>query len=251
VFWLSRAAACDSPCRAIEELPEDQAILAIGDSVLGIHYTTCEGVPGQLATVLGNRITSFAVPDRPVSSPSGSDDIQSQYTSASWDWVLMSGGVNDLIQECRCNANVDEAACAQAIDELISEDGTRGEIPTLAERALADGARVMLVGYYNVPDDAALNFDACAPQVTELTERYRAFTTATEGVEYFIGLRPMNVWIIRTPKGCEFDTSAVMLFGEHPERFFWDRIHPSPTGAHDIAVEVAALMQRIDAQSPE
>jgi lysophospholipase L1-like esterase len=212
-------------CPQVDPLPKTQSILALGDSILGIHRESCEGVPGRVAMDLDTHVDNAAIPGLPVASPSGGDDIRAHYASAKRDWVLFSGGGNDLIQKCHCNANVDVPACHRVIERLVSPDGTSGQVPGLLDRARADGARVIIVGYYPLPDDAAGNFDACAPYAQELTRRYRAYAAARIGARFY-------------------DPSGVMQFASFPERFDWDHIHPSPEGARAMAVELAALMQK-------
>ena len=136
------------PCSADKDEAE---ILAIGDSILAFHSGSCASIPDVAGETLGRPVRNAAKSGAKVSPGFGHiwGDIRNQYLEGDWDWVVVEGGVNDLNNDCDCGE------CSEVLDSLVSEDGAAGDVPQLVHRALDDGARVALMGYYDVPESAS------------------------------------------------------------------------------------------------
>lgn len=161
---------------------ESSRILVIGDSVMWWGLEQQASVSDGMSQVLGEPVVNLSVPGARISAPdpqwvAEGLDIHAQYRSKAWDWVVVEGGANDLAEECRCNA------CDGVLDELIAEGGASGEIPDLVQDARADGARVVVVGYY-APPLAGGEFAACADELSVLSSRIETLANRTGGVTY-------------------------------------------------------------------
>ena len=169
------------------------------------------GLPVANLSVAGARISA--------SSPevvAKGGDIRGQYVEGRWDWVILNGGANDLLGECGCRR------CAANLDGLIAADAKRGDIPALVERIVSDGARVVLLGYYDA-NERPNPFRHCSDEVAVLNDRLARLARITPGAVYV-------------------DAGAVMDPGD-PADWWADRVHPSRLGARKIGAEVAAAMR--------
>jgi len=103
-------------------------------------------------------------------------DIRAQFDFEPADWVVLTGGANDLGDEC----GFDD--CAATLDEMISPDGMRGEMPEFVAGVLATGARVLWVLCYDSPEGAPTEFAACEDEFTELDARLARLAARVPGL---------------------------------------------------------------------
>lgn len=204
--------------------PEAAHILAVGDSFFDYNAIQRASIPDVVEDVIGIKVTNaamsgayFANPD--TSAAASGLDVRSQYQEGDWEWVLVSGGGNDLNELCGCGK------CDPVLDALIAADGSRGEIPVFVESIAANGVMVMLVGYYEVPSDAEHGFDQCADEFVELSARLETTASITNGV-----------WFV---------SAADVVSAEQRSAYANDRVHPSIEGSRLIGEHIAAAMQRV------
>lgn len=237
------ATACGGQniCPLIEALPNgpteetggvsSSRYLTIGDSIVAENGWDCQGIAGHLSLELDTYVEDRSAIGWPLSSPGGTDDVINQYEPGPWEWVVISGGANDLFQECGCNGWwVSDDRCQEVLDELVRPEQRSGDLYQIIDRARGDGAKVIIVGYYSVPDDAVLNFDQCSPYGTELVRRYAAVAEAEEGVSFL-------------------DAAELMTFESHPTWYKDDHVHPTPRGSEALASAVAQII-RSDQENP-
>lgn len=144
-------------------------ILAIGDSVMWWNAEQGGSIADAVAADLAEPVVNLAVPGAAITHPDPDMaveglDIRAQYRRRGWDWVVLGGGANDL---------GDEGDCAKVLDELVSSDGRRGEVPELVERIRSDGARVVALGYYELSARAE-EHDFCGDTLSTLARRMEA-----------------------------------------------------------------------------
>jgi lysophospholipase L1-like esterase len=199
------------PCSA-----DDASILVTGDSILAYHADSCGSVADVASEALGRPIHNAARSGARV-SPGPTwlwGDIREQVTPGDWDWVVVEGGIDDLLGDCECGG------CTDVLDELVSADGARGEVPALVDQALADGARVALVGYYDPFLNARGGYGACGAALDTLRTRYRHIAAQRDGV---IVVEPQDV----------------MSPDDTPDAYLPDGIHPSREGSARLGLQLA------------
>ncbi len=196
-------------CPDIEEMP-DGNIQVIGDSIFGSDADGCASIAGFMSLRMNLRVTDNAVPG---STVTGSGGIPSQYVSGDWEWTVVDGGGNDLIENC-----VDED-CEETLDAIMSDDeANTGLMPDLVSQIKADGSEVIIVGYYSVPEGS--EFEAVSLELDILMDRYSEFAENNDGV-YFLNLREM------------------MSPEDTPEYYSEDLVHPSEEGHEAIGNHIA------------
>ena len=207
-------------CPEIEALSDDEPILAIGDSTFAWRSKTCDTIPDVVALELGREVENVAVNGARVTG--GEHAIQAQFHGSGWSWVLLTGGGNDLNNECECGVD-----CSDDIDRLISEDGRAGDIPRLIGRLLEESERVLLYGYYELGPDSNYGFDECLSEIDELRRRKAVVAEAFDGVTFVDG------------------RDAVTLGREGAYAF--DDVHPSKEGAQLVGELIAQRMIEVEA----
>jgi phospholipase/lecithinase/hemolysin len=196
-------------------------VLAIGDSLMASHAVSGRSIAHQLGRMIGASVTNRSVLGAhmiyrlPISGAMGLS-IPKQFRGTGWDWVIMTGGGNDLWLGCGCGA------CGRRMNKMISADGTRGEIPRLFQRIRQSGAQVVYVGYLRSPG-IATPIEHCKDEGDELEARVARLAARIDGIHYL-----SNQDLV--PRG---DTSFFAL----------DGIHPSVKASRAIAGRVAALVQ--------
>lgn len=197
-------------------------ILVIGDSLMAAHAITGRSIAGYLGASLGRRVVDRSVLGArmiyklPITGRLGLS-IPAQFRGDGWDWVLMSGGGNDLWLGCGCNR------CQRKLDRLIAADGTTGEIPRLWARIRKTGAQVVYTGYLRSPEiDTPI--EHCKDEGDELEARVARLAARVEGVNY-LSMQDL------VPPG---DLSYFAI----------DRIHPSLKASRAIAARIAAFLQQ-------
>ncbi|MGF1528927.1 MAG: SGNH/GDSL hydrolase family protein [Candidatus Competibacterales bacterium] len=193
------------------------AIQAVGDSYFDWNQDEGNDIPTLLgagldaAMVQNNAIGGTLVTD---SGFDGRLSIPQQYQPGVWDWVVMSGGGNDVQVLCDCSA------CDQVLDNLISVDGSRGLIPAFADRVRADGARLLIMGYPFLDPNTDSDFINCNDELTELHKR--------------------QARMARRRGDVVFASARTVINPEDHRLFAEDLLHPSPAGG----ALIAAMLQR-------
>jgi len=220
-----------SACDGFEEMAAtqlaakpDARILALGDSVMWWNAEAGRAIADAVATALDEPVVNLAVPGAEFSHPDPDMaaeglDIRAQYRTGGgvrgWEWVLLQGGANDL------DGAAGPGDCAAVRDALIGAGGRAGEIPALVARIRADGARVVLLGYYALPAFAAS--DAfCGADLGTLSRRIALLAERDPGVV--------------------FVAMADVVDPRDPAAYDADAIHPSVRSSAAIGRQVAAAI---------
>lgn len=148
-------------------------------------------------------------------------DIREQYIEQAWDWLVIDGGANDLNEECGCDA------CDGELDAIITADGSAGALPELVSAAVGQGVRVVILGYYNVPDTAEYGFADCNDLIDEYSARQELLAAAEPDVWYVDGREA-------------FSPSDLDAYDD-------DHAHPSALGAQLIGEAIAAQILAAEA----
>ena len=223
----SVASGCTDRCSESAALPGDARILAIGDSILAWSGDRCESIPDQAALLLGKRIVNAAVNGARVlggdsKRPAIPDQVVDAPNGTPWDEVIIDGGGNDLNATCACGD------CDRVLDSLVSADGSSGAVPNLVDRISATGARVLLVDYYVLHDDAWYGFDRCGPALASLQSRYHALVDSRQAGA---GVGPGAVDFV--------DLGDVVTPEATPDAYAFDNVHPSDKGTAVLGALVA------------
>jgi acyl-CoA thioesterase-1 len=223
----SLATGCyEDLCPELETLPDAEAptVLAVGDSIMAMNGQLCQGVAGHAALAMDRAVRDQSLGGRRLDHPDSDDDITGQYLEGPWEWVVMTGGGNDLLQECGCNVEGhDEQACMDVMDSLLDLDAGTGELPDFLAMVRADEANtatVLLLGYYPFTEGSLANFDGCNAYLPELNARYQALAEREEDLVFL-------------------PTAELMDLDAHPERIWLDGIHPSVEGSTALGELVA------------
>lgn len=207
---------------AVTASAAEPRILAIGDSLLASHSLTGRAVANFLEAELGQPVKDRSVVgarmiyNLPLTGAMGMS-IPAQFRAKKdWDWVVMSGGGNDLWLGCGCNQ------CDRRIDKLISNDGTRGKIPSLMAKVRRSGAQVVYVGYLRSPGLGSI-IESCKDEGDKLEERVARLAARVDGLHY-VSLQDL------VPYG---DRSY----------FAFDMIHPSIKASRSIAKRIADVIR--------
>lgn len=193
-------------------IPLDARILVIGDSVMWWHSEENASVSHVLAARLQTEVANLSIPGAPFAAQDH-DSIQVQYRPGPWDWVVMNGGANDL-GDCGCGS------CLDVVDALISEDARTGQIPGFVEDLRANGANVLLTGYYHVMTQTG-RLEACTEEFHALNARLDLLAERSQGVEF----APVEDLILSR---ADFDE---------------DLVHASRLGTRKIAHRIADVIE--------
>ena len=198
-----------------DEADGSASILAIGDSIFDWNVEENASIPDVIGASLDRTVQNAAVGGAHLSSNSGGDDIRAQYAEArgNYDWVVFDGGGNDISDDCGCGL------CDDVGEQLISADGRSGDIPELARQMVADGAKVMFVGYYQLPAGSEWAEADCNDEIAELNRRGAAMADALDGV-----------W---------FTNPADVVTGSDTAAFADDLLHPSVQGSRIVGEHIA------------
>lgn len=219
-FALSACAGFEE--RAAQELSAkpDSRILVIGDSVMWWNSESGDSVADGISASLGEPVVNLAVPGAAISHPDPEMaveglDIRAQYRDRDWHWVVLEGGANDLGDEGYARG------CTAVLDELVSKDGRTGQIPGLVGRIRATGAKVVAMGYYQLPSAAASD-GYCGDALKTLTQRIESMA--------------------RYDPDVLFVSMADLVSPENPEDYDPDGVHPSARSSRDIGSRIAAVI---------
>lgn len=195
-------------------------IMALGDSFFAFHRGTGKSIPDVVGRALSQKVENRSVSGAriiyklPLTGSMGFN-ISKQYRKGPWEWVLMNGGGNDLWLGCGC------AKCNRRMNQLISKDGTRGEIPKLVAKARRAKSRVIYVGYLRSPGlDSPI--ENCRDEGDEL-ERRLAIMAKRDGGVWFVPVKDLVA---------------------HGDKSYHaaDRIHPSIKASREIGQRVAEVI---------
>lgn len=209
--------ACAAPAP-----PSGDAVLAIGDSVMA--WNGGQGIPEAVGAGLNRPVIDNAQSAAHLTHPNGTAgalgfDITRQFQGGDWDWVILTGGGNDLRGRCQTSEE------PQVLNGLIGPDLT-GDIPMLVARIRATGAKVGFVGYYDGAEAAATGFTSCQGAFDTINARMTQLAARDAGVLFF-------------DSGDVIDTADRGLYAR-------DLIHPSPRGSAVIGSALAAAMLRFE-----
>lgn len=199
--------------------PPQGGILAIGDSVMA--WNGGNGIPEAVAAALDRPVTDASQSGAHLTHPSGvaaalGFDVTRQARGQDgWDWVILTGGGNDLRGVCAT------AAERTTLDAIVDERLT-GDLPGLVSRLHASGAKVAYVGYY----------DPSTAGVTAFTPCERAFDTINARMTRLAAQDPGLVFL---DAGDVIDRTDRALYAG-------DLVHPSPRGAALIGRALAKAM---------
>ena len=210
---LLAACGSDEPDEAQAETGAGAAeapIVVLGDSIMEWNADDARAIPDVIGAQLGRDVVSAAF------GGALATDVPDQYASLGDidpAWVVFDGGGNDLNDSCGCGS------CEDLHDDLISADGTSGMIPDFADTVVADGARVALVGYYEIPAGALFGFDRCADELTEHNRRLAAAAALSDEII--------------------FVSPADVVQADDLEAFDDDLVHPSVEGSRIVGEQIA------------
>lgn len=195
-------------------------ILVIGDSVMAWNRVGGGDIGSVIQAELDRDVVNRAALGARI-QPGGLAalaglSIPDQLSAGPWEWVVMTGGANDLGASCGCGP------CDAEVDALISRTATTGAIPDLITRATRQGARVLWVGYYEAPESRA--FKGCRPALVEIERRIAAFA--------------------RTRDGLFFVDAEEVIDPASPSLLAADRTHPSIKGSDVIGRFLAQEIAR-------
>ena len=201
--------------------PDDATMIAVGDSFLSWHKEDGLSIPEVAGRKRKGVMGNAAEPGAPVL---GSDDwtIPHQYDSGPWDWVVVNGGGNDIMDRCDCRN------CGRVMDRIISHDGQTGALRRLVDQAVEDGAMVAIVGYMNLLP-AAQESPQCNDELVTLRERKQAMADSIIAAIYVDASEAM-------------DGSNARLYDD-------DNLHPSVAGSRAVGRMLADAMATAEAVS--
>ncbi|MFW2542155.1 SGNH/GDSL hydrolase family protein [Primorskyibacter sp. 2E107] len=211
-YWIMLSLCLLAACG--RGVPEDARIVVAGDSVMAWNRIAGGSVADGLQARLGEPVGDVSLPLAQVLGGRGALNIPAQLAGVRADWVVLNGGANDL-SDCDC------ADCGPVLDRLISEDGSRGAIPTLVADLRARGSQVIWADYYTSPHYAGT---ACVAPYAMLEDRLGRMANASAGVSLV-------------------DMDDVFRPGDL-SLFARDRLHPSQKGSARIAGLVAPFLAK-------
>lgn len=186
-------------------------VLVMGDSLFAWNRFW----NGSVADSIGLQSDARVVDRSAVASFVLTGGLERQFTKGDWDWVIMTGGGNDLWLGCGCSA------CEASLTKMVSPDGRTGRIPDLISHVLSTGAKVAYVGYLRSPE-LVTPIEHCKDEGDELERRVRIFAETSPEI-HFISLEDLV-----PPRGQGY--------------FAFDLIHPSRTTSFLIGSRIADVI---------
>ena len=189
---------------------ENAKILAIGDSIFEWHIWNQHSVPEQLGRELGISVYNNAISGSLITeeTPTG---IRNQYIEGDWEWVVMDGGGNDLNILCQCDK------CSETQDKV--EAVYKEFLQQLLER---ENLKIIIWGYYGLPEKAKYGFDECQDDFEELRRRQKKISDTNERIFFVDGSKEIT--------------------GDDKSYFYIDKIHPSRKGTEVIGRQLSEVI---------
>ncbi|GGE62894.1 hypothetical protein GCM10011517_33270 [Actibacterium pelagium] len=142
-------------------------------------------------------------------------DINKQYVSGDWDWVILNGGGNDLWLGCGC------MKCDRKLEKLIAKNGQSGTVPNLVSKIRSEGAQVIYVGYLRTPGVTS-PVEHCTDEGEEFERRLERLSKSDRGI-HFLSLAGM------VPEGSR--------------DYHWvDLVHPSVLASEEIGERITNII---------
>lgn len=195
-----------------------QSVMVVGDSIMAWNGSTGQAIGDVLAKETGLRVQDRSVPGAEMSRNGGLKrllDIRRQPGRQLFDVLILTGGGNDLMRDCRCGR------CKVTLDGLIGPD-LQGEITDFVVPLARQGKQVIYLGYYGTPAGGG-PFGACAPHFKVLDARMAALASRVPGLTFVSARQAIN------PKD-------LSLYAR-------DRVHPSPKGSALIGKLLARVVE--------
>ncbi len=181
---------------------EQASVVVLGDSIMAWNEEAGQSVGHAMEEALGYPVERRAVVGARFDDPYFADDsIPAQLPGEAWDWVVFDWGGNDVNDGCEC------LSCDALLADLLDLDGQEGQVADFVTGLRAGGSRVIIVTYYDLPEDALYGFDACGDELKSIRERSARLAERLDGV--FV-----------------YDLSA-LTDAEDLDAYDPDRVHPS------------------------
>ncbi|MEO1107481.1 MAG: SGNH/GDSL hydrolase family protein [Pseudomonadota bacterium] len=211
-------------CQEMPASKPDAKVIAIGDSLMAWNSPSGSSIPDVIEETIGAPVV-----DRTVSAawlqtkfdPNGAPEsgVQAQYAEGDWSWAIVNGGGNDLMLGCGCTR------CDAVLDNMISADGQRGQIPQFLRQIRATGTRVIYVGYLRSPN-LITPIEHCKAEGDEFEARIAKLAQQDEGITF------VSSQDVAQPGDASY--------------FSFDLIHPSRKSSRIIGQRVAAVIKAQD-----
>lgn len=216
--------ACSSVSNPTEVNRDVATILGIGDSILEWNRAEGTSIIDVVGASLNRPVYSVAVGGARFAhldelAAADGFDIRSQYEQVGrtdFDWVVLNGGANDLLGDCGCQE------CESALDELIDAEGADGHIVDFVAELAAGETKVVFIGPYQMPENAAFGYDGCQASFAEQNRRLALMAESIDGV-----------FVV---------SAADVVTPEDLDAYADDRVHPSERGSRLIGESVAAAI---------
>lgn len=192
--------------------PGEGPVLAIGDSILVWNSDTAQSIPDVYGAAASRTVSNEALGGARLLA--GERSIPSQYSASARNYsrVLLDGGGNDVGGDgCGCGD------CLGTVDLIIDAQASAGPMVQLIDMIVADGADVVLLGYYMPPPFG--EFADCTEELAALNRRYAALAASRPAVQFV-------------------DMGDVVVYADRPD-YFDDPIHPSVEGSRVIGEYIA------------
>lgn len=207
-----------------QELPShhpNAQVIAVGDSLMAWNATSGSSVPDVIEQSIGAPVV-----DRTVSAAwlqtqydargRAKTGVQAQFVEGDWAWAVVSGGGNDLLLGCGC------IRCDAVINNMISADGQRGQIPDFLRQIRDRGTRVIYVGYLRSPN-LITPIEHCKSEGDEFEARIAKLAQQDDGITF------VSSQDIARPGDASY--------------FSFDLIHPSRKSSRIIGERVAEIIK--------
>lgn len=200
-------------------------IIAMGDSLMAWNRAGGQSIADVLSSDLKEPVTNRSMTGArilyglPVSGAMGMKIGKQFKRKDRADWVVVTGGGNDLMFGCGCHQ------CDRKLQQLVTPDGGAGAIVDLVLRIRQSGAKVVLLGYLRSPGLGS-PIESCKDEGDIFDARLSRMASRIKGVHFVA-----NADIV-----------------PHGDRSFhaFDMVHPSAKGSWVIGKRVAAVIKAHD-----
>ena len=203
---------CLSGCEEVDRGSlQNTKILAIGDSIFEWHIWNQHSAPEHVEMELGISVYNNARSGSLITeeTPTG---IRNQYIEGDWDWIVMDGGGNDLNTLCQCNN------CSDVQDEIESK--YKEFLQQLLEK---EDLKILIWGYYGLPQKAKYGFDECHDDFEELSRRQKKLADTNQRIFFVDGREEIT--------------------GDDKSYFYIDKLHPSRKGTEVIGRQISEVIK--------